>query len=142
MLVSANRSLARRSREAFTLLEVLVVVAIIVILAGIASVAMMSYIEEARIDAARTQMTNFENGARNYMAKHEGNPPQTLNELVAPTDGVSRPLIEGGAAILNPPIAGARYEYDPNNVDAYGSLDPKVTLVLSNGNTYTSTRRR
>ncbi len=140
MLVSGHRTLARRSREGFTLLEVLVVVAIIVILAGVAGVAMFRYIEDARVDTARTQMTNFENAAKNYMAKNEGVPPQTLNDLVAPQDG-SKPLLEGGIAVLTPPVPNTQYDYDPNNVDSFGSPDPLVSLKLPDGRVVYSTRR-
>ena len=141
MLVSANRSLARRTREGFTLLEILVVVAIIVILAGVAGVAMFRFIEDARVDTARTQMTNFENAAKQYMAKNEGVPPQTLNDLVAPADG-SKPLIDGGPAVLTPPVPNTQYDYDPNNLDSYGSPDPIVSLKLPDGKVVYSTRRK
>ena len=141
MIVSPRRpQLQGRRRTAFTLLEVLVVVAIIVILAGIAGVAMFAYIDDARVDAARTQMTVFENACKNYMAKNEGNPPQQLSDLVAPTDG-SKPLVDGGTAILTPPTGG-QYNYDPANVDSYGSPDPMVSLTTKDGKTYYSTRRK
>jgi len=141
MIVSANRPLRQVRRSAFTLLEVLVVVAIIVILAGIAGVAMFSYIEDARVDAARTQMTVFENACKNYMAKSEGNvPPNQLSDLVAPTDG-SRPLVDGGPAILTPPTGG-QYNYDRDHVDSYGSPDPMVSLTTKDGKTFYSTRRK
>ena len=141
MLVSAHRSLARRPREAFTLLEVLVVVAIIVILAGVAGVSMFQFIENAKADTARTQMSIFEENIQNYMTSHEGQPPNDLTVLVAPTEG--KPLIQGGMAALTDPW-GKQYLYDASHTDAYGSPDPVVSTTnpQDNNRVLYSTRRK
>lgn len=139
MIVSANRTLGRRSREAFTLLEVLVVVAIIVILAGVATVSMFRYLEDARADGARAQMDTLEKACKTYMIKNEGNPPQNLQEIVAPTDG-SRPLVEGGMNMLNTPF-GNQYIYDPSHTDPFGSPDPMVSCQIPGGKMIYSPRR-
>ncbi len=141
MLVSANRSVVRRSREGFTLLEVLVVVAILVILASVAGVYAFKYLEDARIDSARSQMTIFENACKNHATKNEGVPPPTLEYLVAPQDG-TKPLVDGGIGTLKCPVDGGVYNYDPANLDQYGSPDPMVTLTTPDNKTYYSTRRK
>lgn len=140
MLISANRSLARARREAFTLLEVLVVVAIIVILAGVAGVGIFKYYEGAQVDTAKAQMSSFENAARAYALRNNETPPDSLRELVVPAGG-GKPYMEGGEASLISPF-GSPYQYDPSNVDANGSPDPMVWCQLKDGTTIYSTKRK
>ena len=138
MLVSANRRLARHSREAFTLLEVLVVVAIIVILAGVATVSLFRYLDDAKDRTAQAQMGTLEEACKAYMIKNEGAVPQSLEELVQPTDG-SKPLVEGGLNMLISPH-GIKYSYDSSHVDPYQSADPMVSLQV-NGKVLYSPKR-
>jgi general secretion pathway protein G len=140
MLITNHRRLARRGREAFTLLEVLVVVAIIVILAGVATVSLFRYLEDARDQTAQAQMSTLEEGCKAYMIKNEGNPPQSLMELVQPTDG-SKPLVEGGPNMLKSPH-GIMYQYDPSHMDPYNSPDPMVSLPLPSGKILYSPKRQ
>lgn len=74
MLVSSrsSRSLSTSRRAAFTLVEVLVVVAIVVILASVGTIATLTYLENARIDAARTKASNLEQRYKEHMAKTLG----------------------------------------------------------------------
>ena len=140
MLVTSNRRLALHTREGFTLLEVLVVVAIIVILAGVAGVSMFRYIEIAKIDTAKAQMGAFEQNCKTYMLRSDGIPPQQLSELVAPSDG-SKPLMDGGTDALISPFGNA-YDYDPSNVDQFNNPDPIVSLRLSDNTVIYSARRK
>lgn len=127
MIVSASRRPAPR-RAAFTLLEVLVVVAILVILAAVAGVYVFGYLEDAKIDTARSQCALFETQCKAYMAKNGGNPPQSLMELVAPSDG-RQPLIEGGPTALNDPWQqGGQYQMQIQ-ADSYGNPDPVVFVI-------------
>jgi general secretion pathway protein G len=123
MIAKRSGSLAAR-RSAFTLLEVLVVVAILVILAGGASIYMFRYLEDARADSARNNMGELEKACKNYIAKNGGIPPNSLQELVSPTDGNS-PFIDGGMNALVDPW-GKQYQFDGSHVDNYGSPDPLV----------------
>jgi general secretion pathway protein G len=128
MIVSATRRPVAHRRAAFTLLEVLVVVAILVILAAVAGVYVFGYLEDAKIDTARSQCALFETQCKAYMAKNGGNPPQSLMELVAPSDG-RQPLIEGGPAALNDPWQqGGQYQLELRQ-DNYGNPDPVVYVT-------------
>ena len=140
MLQSAHRPLARR-RGAFTLLEVLVVVAILVVLASVAGVYAFKYLEDSKIDAARSQMTIFENAAKNHATQNEGVAPPSLEYLVAPTDG-TKPRVDGGIMTIKCPVDGGTYNYDGAHVDQYGSPDPQVTMTTPDGKTWYSTARR
>jgi general secretion pathway protein G len=139
MLIAKHQNkLARRA--AFTLLEVLVVVAIIVILAGGASIYVFGYLEDARMDTARNNITLLESQCKAYMAQNGGIPPASLTELVAPTDGRSPKLDGGLSALLDP--WGQQYQYDPSAVDNYGAPDPIVSTVTPKGIPLTSNKRR
>ena len=140
MLLSAHRPLARR-RGAFTLLEVLVVVAILVVLASVAGVYAFKYLEDSKIEAARSQMTIFENAAKNHAVQNEGVAPPTLEYLVAPTDG-TKPRVDGGLMTIKCPVDGGTYNYNGANLDQHNSPDPMVTMTTSDGKTYYSTARR
>lgn len=56
----ARLNTLRHHRSAFTLIEVLVVVTIIVILASVGTIATLKYLEEAKMDKARMDMANLE----------------------------------------------------------------------------------
>jgi len=99
MIVRVNRRPGLRTREAFTLLEVLVVVAILVILASVAGISVFRYLEDAKADATVLKMQALERACKNYVAKNDGNWPQDLSLLIAPPDG-AEPFIDGGALAI------------------------------------------
>lgn len=140
MLVRVNRPALQATRAAFTLLEVLVVVAILVILAAVAGVYVFGYLEDAKMDTAGQQILQLENAAKNYMAKNGGTPPDSLMVLVAPVNG-GLPLIEGGQNALIDPW-NKPYQYDPSNVDQYGAPDPMVMTTGPQGQPILSPKRK
>jgi type II secretory pathway pseudopilin PulG len=81
---------------------VLVVVAILVILAGAATVGVMRYLEDAKIDRAKMDMTAIQKAYMNYYTKSGGTWPPDVTYLVAPTDGTAA-MIEGGIAAVTSP---------------------------------------
>jgi general secretion pathway protein G len=74
-------SRGNRRRSAFTLLEVLVVVAIIVMLAGMA-VGVMSYLERAREDTAVINASTVKKAMLDYKIRNGDWPQGGLNDLV------------------------------------------------------------
>jgi general secretion pathway protein G len=66
----AARGARAGTRNAFTLMEIMVVVAIIVILAGVSVVAVTRYMEEARISATKVKIAAIETAASAYYTKH------------------------------------------------------------------------
>src|SRR5262249_56744489 len=72
------------SRAAFTLMEMLVVVAILVVLAGAAIPIYLSYLDGARRDRARIDVTNLERAVDAYAAQHGGQYPESLPQLTGP----------------------------------------------------------
>ena len=93
---------AGRLRAAFTLVEVLVVMAIIVIIAGTGTIAALNYLDEARVKEAKIKATNISKACESYKANHDGTWPTALTELVSPTDG-SKPLLQGGDTAITDP---------------------------------------
>jgi len=89
MLVAANpplarpqeRRVARTVRKAFTLMEILVVVAIMVILAGLGTVALMNELEKSREKTAGINAKTIKSAAMSFKTD-TGNWPGSLNELV------------------------------------------------------------
>ena len=86
ILQPRNRSVSRRG--AFTLLEILVVVAIILVLASVATVSVMQVLKENKGDAARMNAVNLEKSVKTYMIKNsDAAPPQSLHEVLKYVDG-------------------------------------------------------
>jgi len=85
ILQPRSRSVARRS--AFTLLEVLVVVAIILVLASVATVAVLNIQKENKKDAAKINAMSLEKALKAYTIKNDGNPPQNIQDILRYVDG-------------------------------------------------------
>jgi len=87
MLLTPTLRLARQRaarRAGFTLLEVLVVVAILVILAGTASIAIFKYLEDAKVGRAKSDMQTIESAVKKYYTEHGEWPPNNQLVVVAP----------------------------------------------------------
>lgn len=105
-----HRRLPASSRSGFTLLEVLVVVAILVILASVATFAVVRYMRDAKLNQATLQMQKIEQACKAYFTQTGGNYPQSLQELVVPGQA-GPPLLEGGADAITDPW-GKPYNID------------------------------
>ena len=86
---------ARKAKEGFTLIEILVVVAIIGMLGAVAGPAYMNYLADARITTTRSLIKSIEDACQMYNMKHGGKYPSQLSELQEGDDD-NPPLIDGG----------------------------------------------
>jgi general secretion pathway protein G len=111
-------------RVAFTLMEVLVVVAILVILAGVGGVMYMRYLDDAKMSKARIDIKTIADVVETYKLKNNEYPPSLLI-LTQPQDG--EPAYLEQSAILDP--WSHEYVIEPNN------LNPATgkPLIYSNG---------
>jgi general secretion pathway protein G len=66
-----------------SLVEIMVVIAIIGVLMTVLAVNVVSKLDEANADATRIQMTNIKNELIMYAAKHQGKYPSTGDGLAA-----------------------------------------------------------
>jgi general secretion pathway protein G len=98
---TASRPLDRRG---FTLMEVLVVVAILVILAGTASIFVFRYLDDAKKDRARMDIQGLTTASKTYMIRNGGQPPENL--------GLCLQYIEGGSEsnLMDPWNQAYQYE--------------------------------
>ena len=104
-------------RAAFTLMEMLVVVAILVVLAGVGGYEYMKHLDETKISAAKLQSKNIAQAAEAYSVKN-GSFPQSLAVLCERDADGTRPYLDQ-SAIIDP--WGHQYNYDmsgPNNQGA------------------------
>jgi general secretion pathway protein G len=94
-------------RAAFTLMEMLVVVAIIVVLAGAGGVIYMRHLDDAKKDTARSQCKILGQTASAYQLKY-GDFPASLEALTQPTADGGKPFLEP-SALIDP--WGRPYQY-------------------------------
>jgi general secretion pathway protein G len=118
------------NRAAFTLLEVLIVVAIIVVLAGAGTLTFLKFQEGANEDIAYTKIKNIEKAAMAVQIR-SGSPPQSLAEMLQSQDG-GRPVIDDADAIKDP--WGKEFQYDPSGKNN-GGARPDISTTTPNGKT-------
>jgi len=107
MIVQQRRD-RKYPRGAFTLMEVLVVVAILVVLAGI-GVVVFRYLDESKESVAKLAIKNIESACSAYKVQH-GNWPENLQVLTMPEGG--KPAYLKDQQIIDP--WGRPYGYDPH----------------------------
>ncbi|MSR52520.1 MAG: prepilin-type N-terminal cleavage/methylation domain-containing protein [Gemmataceae bacterium] len=87
-MILQRRSGSVSRRTAFTLLEVLVVVAIILVLASVATVSVMQLLKDSKGDSAKMNAVNLEKSVQMYILKNQDLPqPTDINEILKYVDG-------------------------------------------------------
>jgi general secretion pathway protein G len=118
-------------RTAFTLLEVLIVVAIIVVLAGVSSIYVFRYLEDAKEGAAKGGIKTIETACKAFEIK-VGNAPGSLAELLNPPGG-GKPYLENGQEALLDPWKKP-YAYDASG-GHNGGQKPDIWTTTPDGRT-------
>ena len=94
-----NKQESRTAREAlrqgFTLIEILVVVAIIGMLGAVAVPAYINYLADARIATTRALIKSVDDALVTYNSKHSGKYPDTLDVLTQETEDADA-ILQGG----------------------------------------------
>jgi general secretion pathway protein G len=107
----------QHKRAAFTLMEIIVVVAIILILAGAGALVLPRFLADANVSRAKTDVLALEKAIGAYQAKY-GVYPQNL-EILAESDGTNPAYIK--ESLLKDPWQQP-YIYEP------GNLHPKTKI--------------
>jgi general secretion pathway protein G len=121
-MISRKRRALRRA--GFTLMEVLVVAAILVMLAGTGVVVYMKYLDDAKKDTAYLGVMSLDQAVQAHKTKH-GDYPQTLAELTQ-AEGTSAAALDQKA--LTDPW-GRLYQYEPQNLHP----QKRTPHIFSNG---------
>ena len=110
-------------RQGFTLIEILVVVAIIGMLGAVAVPAYMNYLADARVATTRSLIANVDVAVKSYNMKH-GKYPESLEVLQEPQEDGGDPWLEGEA--VDPWGNELKYEKQ-------GKKRPKITSAGPDG---------
>lgn len=121
-----HRTRRRVVRQAFTLMEMMIVVAIIVMLAGIAAYSYLSSLESARENTAKLQITHLQEAVMRYNVDN-GSFPDSLQVLTQPQEGRHADL---EAKDLNDPW-NKPYTYEPSNLSPTGV--PRISTTSPGG---------
>jgi general secretion pathway protein G len=121
-MILQQRVSRRTDRPGFTLMEVLVVVAILVVLAGVSSIAVFKYLDKAKSDRARVDVSTITEACKVYKISNGEYPPD-LSSLV----NGAKPYLENGMeAIMDP--WGKQYQYDPSGRNNQGQKPDVYTI--------------
>src|SRR5262249_40106931 len=111
-MVLGNRRTQVLARTAFTLMEMMVVVAIIITLAGVGGYFLLRVNEESKVDVAKAQAKELEKACKEFKLKM-GRWPNDLTELMNPPKG--QPYLEDADALLDP--WGQQYKFRTETIN-------------------------
>jgi general secretion pathway protein G len=123
-LQTARRRATRRT--AFTLLEVLIVVAILVILAGSASIAVFKYLDDAKKGRAKADMMAIEKAIKTVYMENQGQQWPDMSQSAA----VASKLEQGQAGLISP--WGQPYQWEVGQ-DAQGNERVMIHCTTNKG---------
>jgi general secretion pathway protein G len=110
MQTQPNRAVRR---HAFTLMEMLVVVAIIVMLAGLGGYYYIKQLDQAKRSTAKSQVkTTLTSAVETYYIDHNSSYPPSLDMLLNADEQGMGPYLKTRDALIDP--WGHPYSYDPN----------------------------
>lgn len=106
-----DRRFGKTSADGFTLLELLIVLSILALLAGLVAPRIIGYLSSAKTDTAKLQVQNIEASLDLYRLD-VGRYPEALDALVVRPSGVDKwngPYLRKDSGLLDP--WGNKYQY-------------------------------
>ena len=131
MILRSNNFRRPAPRRGVTLVELLVVAAIVLIMAGAATLALLKYMDDAKEDRARIDIQTISQAVKTYISK-KGNPPDDLTLVLLYIDN-------GNESHLMDPW-GNRYQYRMDT-GANGGATVVVFTTTPEGKQITSVDR-
>jgi general secretion pathway protein G len=104
----------RGGRRGFTLMEILIVLAILAVIIGLVLPNLLGQQKQANIKAAKLQVSAVEDALKIYAAGHDADFPGSLDALInkpAGDDRWSGPYLEKGKTPLDPWGNPIQYQY-------------------------------
>lgn len=125
----------RKKNKGFTLLEVLLVMAILIILMSLVGAGYFTYFANSQEDAARVQMQSIEQACKGYYMD-TNQPPSKIDDLVIQPSGMSNrkwrgPYLDGGKVPVDP--WGSPYRLTIGNNGQGQSARNMVFIISSLG---------
>ncbi len=125
-MIQANQ-VERRRRGGFTLLEVLIVMAIIIVIMSLGGVYAFRAFEDGNKKAAKAKAYALGNAAQIYYTNYKSF-PETLQQLVSPPDG-HEPYVDP-ATLIDP--WGKEFQYDSTGAQ-HNKIKPDVWTTSKDG---------
>lgn len=126
-----TRTLRSKRRPAFTLIEMMVVVAIIVALAGMGIFLMMGQADKGNQAKAKADIAQLTDASRAFKLDHpEVGFPASLQDLLQKTDK-GGPYLKNAESMLDP--WSRPYQYDPTGANNQGMAPDISTQPIPGG---------
>jgi len=126
-MILRNRERRALERAAFTLMEILVVVAIIVALAGVGGYFLIGQLNQSKGDIAKLQCKELAKACDSYFVRY-GAPPQSLQNLLDASMGM--PILKDQKALIDP--WGQPYQYQWGQTGAIvGTSEPGTGRTIT-----------
>lgn len=133
---AAVSAATRVARKGFTLVELLAVMAIIMVLAGLGAFAVVGQMQKAKVNEAYIKMGKIEQAAKEYYISAGSVWPTSVMDLVQPLPDGSSPIMEGGVMAVTDPWQ-QQFQITVQNDEAGSerlvvtTINPKTGLQLT-----------